>query len=473
MKIKNKLLYLLGVVGLTFAVGFNAFDSKVVKADNVVLYDCTNFYTDSLEFELTNTIDKFTFTCNITSLTNFYAYWDTYSLDLYTYASTGDSYIEGYESYTESYISLGTKFNVVVDYSSNVIKFGDNGYTYSLNNADVTIGLSYSFISNTKRTILGVDSLVYASCSSTNLNSVDYTNTDDCIFDKILLNVNFDGIGYGNFGYQIGYDDGYDDGYNQYPIDRYSNLPVTNAALNFSAIDMYKYSTSYTETPWAYNTLNGNTIHIEYDDIDRSNETYFVVVKLYNLFYFKDMCIQFYDGGGANKRYFSVNNFYFYSGVDYANFQNDTLFSTSYNNSKNGYVSSSLSDYYPVSAFVIKFSNPSTELGYYFRLDINVNFYSPYLDNMNVYDVGYSDGVSDGYTSGYNNGYAVAQNLYEDEDERVTSIFNGISSIALLPIDMFLKMFNFELFGIDMSVVVTAILSICVVIAIIKLVKGL
>ena len=76
----------------------------------------------------------------------------------------------------------------------------------------------------------------------------------------------------------------------------------------------------------------------------------------------------------------------------------------------------------------------------------------------------YEDGYSNGYVDGYQNGVNV--------DSTAVVIFNGILNIALVPINFFLAMFNFEVLGINISQLVSAILSICLVIIVVRFVTG-
>lgn len=76
----------------------------------------------------------------------------------------------------------------------------------------------------------------------------------------------------------------------------------------------------------------------------------------------------------------------------------------------------------------------------------------------------YDEGYSNGYADGFNNGVAV--------DTTAVTIFNGILNIALVPINFFLAMFNFEVLGINISQLVSSILSICLVIIVVRFVTG-
>lgn len=84
------------------------------------------------------------------------------------------------------------------------------------------------------------------------------------------------------------------------------------------------------------------------------------------------------------------------------------------------------------------------------------------------YDTGYSDGVSKGYQEGYSNGYTEADN----QDSTALSIFTGIINVGLLPVNFFLNMLNFEVFGINIGAIVSATLTIAIVVIIIRVITG-
>lgn len=84
------------------------------------------------------------------------------------------------------------------------------------------------------------------------------------------------------------------------------------------------------------------------------------------------------------------------------------------------------------------------------------------------YNDGYADGNADGYGEGWNEGYRFADN----QDAVASSIFIGIIDVALLPINFFLACLNFEVFGINIGSMVTALLTVMIVIIIVRVVFG-
>lgn len=81
------------------------------------------------------------------------------------------------------------------------------------------------------------------------------------------------------------------------------------------------------------------------------------------------------------------------------------------------------------------------------------------------YDVGYSEGDSVGYKRGYNLGHADGVATASDY-----SFFSLISSVVDVPINAILSLFSFELFGFNLQPLLTTLLTLCVALAIIKLI---
>lgn len=86
--------------------------------------------------------------------------------------------------------------------------------------------------------------------------------------------------------------------------------------------------------------------------------------------------------------------------------------------------------------------------------------------NSEGYATGYNDGVGVGYQDGYTTGFNDANN----QDATAAVIFTGILEVALLPINVFLAIFNYEVFGINISGLVSALLTVAVVVIIIRVI---
>lgn len=84
---------------------------------------------------------------------------------------------------------------------------------------------------------------------------------------------------------------------------------------------------------------------------------------------------------------------------------------------------------------------------------------------------GYNQGLKDGEKNGYSNGYAAGLND-GIKDNTIFNIFNGILNIAMVPVNFFLSIFNFEILGINMAGFVSALLTISIIIYLLRLIKG-
>lgn len=88
------------------------------------------------------------------------------------------------------------------------------------------------------------------------------------------------------------------------------------------------------------------------------------------------------------------------------------------------------------------------------------------------YEVGYGAGSSDGYGNGYDNGYADGYTEGVETNGTAFTIFNGILGIGMLPINVFLAMLNWEVFGINISNFVMSIMTLAITIYVISTFTG-
>ena len=88
------------------------------------------------------------------------------------------------------------------------------------------------------------------------------------------------------------------------------------------------------------------------------------------------------------------------------------------------------------------------------------------------YNTGYQDGSSTGYGQGYDTGYADGYANGVEIDTTAFTIFNGILSIGMIPINVFLAMFDFEILGINLSNFVMSLLTVLVTLWIIRTITG-
>lgn len=104
------------------------------------------------------------------------------------------------------------------------------------------------------------------------------------------------------------------------------------------------------------------------------------------------------------------------------------------------------------------------------------NFDLPAIINSNSYQIGYNTGFDDGmksgnkagYNIGYNDGYTDAQ-----ADGGVPAIiFGGVLNIAMIPVNFFLAILNFEVFGINIGGFVTGLMTIAIIIILFGVIFG-
>ena len=110
----------------------------------------------------------------------------------------------------------------------------------------------------------------------------------------------------------------------------------------------------------------------------------------------------------------------------------------------------------------------------------NTYFNPTYYD----YSMGYSDGYLQGIESGPNN--QMLEQEYErgrqvgiqeglaqaDYSSTANSIFNGIFTIGLLPVNVFLGFMDWEVFGINIAGLVSGLISVAIVVIIIRFILG-
>lgn len=151
--------------------------------------------------------------------------------------------------------------------------------------------------------------------------------------------------------------------------------------------------------------------------------------------------------------------------------ENPTLLQM-YNDYLNGFNNNSLD-------FELDFANDSTyvdnltNLINYGGRSINDGYDFAFQSGfVNGYEDGYSDGRDAGYTIGEQNGFTDGYNQGLADgtltDETAFTIFSGVLAVGMLPINVFLSIFNFEILGINLSAFVSSLLSVCIVLIVIK-----
>lgn len=144
---------------------------------------------------------------------------------------------------------------------------------------------------------------------------------------------------------------------------------------------------------------------------------------------------------------------------------------------------SSISGMYISNDWVIDFRNDSTWIDC-FELTLQNAIRATELPMNEAYNNGYTDGFQDGYIEGKGDGiiegraegkaeglaegYANGYRDGESMDETAAAIYAGIIATGMIPIQFFLTIFNFEIFGINLTGLVTSLMSICIVLIVIK-----
>lgn len=88
------------------------------------------------------------------------------------------------------------------------------------------------------------------------------------------------------------------------------------------------------------------------------------------------------------------------------------------------------------------------------------------------YTVGYDDGYDSGYGQGHQDGFSEGYQTAIDSGSTAATIFSGIVTVGLLPVNFFLGIMNFEVFGINIGAFISALLTIAIIIIVIKIIIG-
>ena len=97
-------------------------------------------------------------------------------------------------------------------------------------------------------------------------------------------------------------------------------------------------------------------------------------------------------------------------------------------------------------------------------------------DIDNAYNSGYSNGYNNGYSNGdsagYIRGYDEAFGSITDLNSTAGMIVSGIINIGLLPVNIFLSILDFEVFGINVGALVGSLLTIACFLILWRIIKG-
>lgn len=109
----------------------------------------------------------------------------------------------------------------------------------------------------------------------------------------------------------------------------------------------------------------------------------------------------------------------------------------------------------------------------YDYLFLSAEFLNSYESNYTQgYYVGYADGYNSGRVDGFAQGESYGYNEGLGQDTAVASIFSGILQVALVPVNFFLAIFNFEILGINLSGFIRALFTVAITVIILRVVLG-
>lgn len=199
---------------------------------------------------------------------------------------------------------------------------------------------------------------------------------------------------------------------------KYNGFNIDLKIINDNGTQVYSYNESFYEEIVRY--ITNNTFYIEYDFAYPDNVT--------------SLMIKFEFGANDTVWYIPLENY----GL------NPLLFPFS---------TDTVLNWTPITQNLIPaiMMSDSYDIGYY-----------------NGYQLGFDDGDRAGQITGYSHGYADAQS----DDSVPSIIFAGILNIAMVPVNFFLAILNFEVFGINIGGFVTGLMTIAVIIILFGVIFG-
>lgn len=133
-------------------------------------------------------------------------------------------------------------------------------------------------------------------------------------------------------------------------------------------------------------------------------------------------------------------------------------------------------------SYTVDLTRSNYDLGYEegYNAGYDTGFNNGYTSGVsNGTDIGYNNGYEAGYTaaigdnqSSYDSGYAAGVAESGNQSAVANSIFDGIIRIGILPVQFFLSVFNFQVFGINVSVIITSLLAVAITVILIRFITG-
>lgn len=128
--------------------------------------------------------------------------------------------------------------------------------------------------------------------------------------------------------------------------------------------------------------------------------------------------------------------------------------------------------------YTIQYANTGRVSNIFIKFDIGLlpssfvdgsTYQNGYTDG---YNTGYSTGVDEGISQGYQTGFTDGLQEGTDRNATATTIFTGILQVGLLPVNVFLAIFNFEVFGINIGGFIASLMTIAIIVIVIRIIVG-
>lgn len=257
---------------------------------------------------------------------------------------------------------------------------------------------------------------------------------------------------------------------------------VYSYSITLNSYDITSTNNNNSNIPTYYFTFNNNSISLNAYDmfIDSDVEPYW------------DTSSNNYINIDINLLNYSTYNIFTTNEFDFSEFYNESLLVKFYR------------DNILVNSFVMTDTSTIEDNIYSFNVDINQPYNKIVLEfdlkpiieqntkyiiyNQNGYNIGYSNGYKDGYNLGYvngeeyanqtmqntigvnayNDGYADGYAVYTNYLDNGTSYETILISLATGPINIFKQIFNFEVLGANLSVLITSVITLLITIWVIK-----
>lgn len=241
-------------------------------------------------------------------------------------------------------------------------------------------------------------------------------------------------------------------GYYNANLINYDNPPSTNS------YSMTRYTDVIQWANWQSDTINSNYVYCFIQDLG----SFGVIVRICVPFDTQIGAIQI-DTHNSNMNYVGMGNWmgdvnvldegasFIFVDNAYPIMQNDSSFKTSNYPFK-------FAQFY----FVLNYQNFTYGQTYNFDISLYGNLNGDYNTGYaNGYSAGYSSGLGDGFANGYSSGLQTASS-------QNASFLGLMSSIADTPIRFLRDMFSFELFGMNVAIVILSCLTAIIIFGIVK-----